>query len=194
MNGLEPGEDFLSARMPVDHRTRQPYGFLHGGASVALAETLGSVAAAMVIDSNKFYCVGLEINANHVRSARDGYVTGIAKPIHIGASTQVWDVKIYDEKEKLVCVSRITVAIFKIKLYQQQYIGSSAYVVFSIQTTVSCQLLGSAPAAFKTSLIEGRVLLINAGNWFFITHCIAVMSSSVCGTSACVSLMVISYQ
>ena len=110
----ELGEDFLSARMPVDHRTRQPYGLLHGGASVALAETLGSVAAAMVIDSNKFYCVGLEINANHVRSAREGYVTGIAKPIHMGASTHVWDIKIYDEREKLVCVSRITVAILKL--------------------------------------------------------------------------------
>jgi 1,4-dihydroxy-2-naphthoyl-CoA hydrolase len=110
----EVGTDFLSATMPVDNRTRQPYGLLHGGASVALAETLGSVAAAMVVDNNKFYCVGLEINANHVRSARDGYVTGIAKPIHIGASTHVWDVRIYDEKEKLVCVSRITVAILKL--------------------------------------------------------------------------------
>jgi 1,4-dihydroxy-2-naphthoyl-CoA hydrolase len=110
----EVGEDFLSARMPVDHRTRQPYGLLHGGASVALAETLGSVAAAMVIDSNKFYCVGLEINANHVRSAKEGYVTGITKPIHIGASTHVWDIKIYDDREKLVCVSRITVAILKL--------------------------------------------------------------------------------
>ncbi|HMC84421.1 MAG TPA: hotdog fold thioesterase, partial [Chitinophagaceae bacterium] len=97
----------------VDNRTKQPYGLLHGGASVALAETLGSVAAAMVIDNNKFYCVGLEINANHVRSARDGFVTGIAKPIHIGASTHVWDIKIYDDKQKLVCVSRITVAILK---------------------------------------------------------------------------------
>ena len=110
----EVGADFLSATMPVDNRTRQPYGLLHGGASVALAETLGSVAAAMVVDNNKFYCVGLEINANHVRSARDGFVTGIARPIHIGASTQVWDIKIYDDKEKLVCVSRITVAVLKL--------------------------------------------------------------------------------
>ncbi len=110
----ELGEDFISARMPVDHRTRQPYGLLHGGASVALAETLGSVGAAMVIDGSKYYCVGLEINANHVRSVRDSFVTGIAKPIHIGASTHVWDIRIYDEKEKLVCVSRITVAILKI--------------------------------------------------------------------------------
>lgn len=108
------GEDFLSARMPVDHRTRQPYGLLHGGASVALAETLGSVAAAMVVDHAKFYCVGLEINANHVRSAREGFVTGIAKPLHIGASTHVWEIKIYDERDKLVCVSRLTVAILKL--------------------------------------------------------------------------------
>jgi len=117
---VEAGEDFLSARMPVDKRTLQPYGLLHGGASVALAETLGSVAAAMVIDPKKFYCVGLEINANHVRSARDGYVTGVAKPIHIGGTTHVWDIKIYDEREKLVCVSRITVAILK-----QNYVSSS---------------------------------------------------------------------
>ena len=116
----ELGEDFIAARMPVDHRTRQPYGLLHGGASVALAETLGSVAAAMVVDNNKFYCVGLEINANHVRSAKEGFVTGIAKPIHIGASTHVWDIKIYDEREKLVCVSRLTVAILKLN-----YVSSS---------------------------------------------------------------------
>jgi 1,4-dihydroxy-2-naphthoyl-CoA hydrolase len=109
----ELGDDYLKARMPVDNRTRQPYGLLHGGASVTLAETIGSVAAAMVADNSKFYCVGLEINANHVRSAREGFVTGIAKPIHIGGTTQVWDIKIYDEKEKLVCVSRLTVAILK---------------------------------------------------------------------------------
>ena len=110
----ELGEDFLSARMPVDNRTRQPYGLLHGGASVALAETLGSVAAAMVVDDTKFYCVGLDINANHIRSTREGFVTGIAKPLHIGASTHVWEIKIYDEREKLICVSRLTVAILKL--------------------------------------------------------------------------------
>lgn len=108
------GEDFISARMPVDHRTRQPYGLLHGGASVALAETLGSVAAAMVVDDERFYCVGLDINANHVRSAREGFVTGTARPLHIGASTHVWEIKIYDDREKLVCVSRLTVAILKL--------------------------------------------------------------------------------
>ena len=107
----ELGDNFLKARMPVDHRTRQPYGLLHGGASCALAETIGSVASAMVVDHAKFFCVGLEINANHIRSAREGFVTGIAYPLHIGASTHVWDIKIYDEKEKLVCVSRLTVAV-----------------------------------------------------------------------------------
>lgn len=107
----EVGTDFLKATMPVDHRTNQPYGLLHGGASCVLAETLGSVASAMVVDHSKFYCVGLEINANHIRSAREGVVTGIAKPLHIGASTHVWDIKIYDHREKLVCVSRLTVAV-----------------------------------------------------------------------------------
>jgi 1,4-dihydroxy-2-naphthoyl-CoA hydrolase len=109
----EVGDDYIKARMPVDHRTQQPYGLLHGGASLALAETLGSVAAAMVVDHSLYYCVGLEINANHVRSAKSGYVTGITSPIHIGRTTQVWDIKIYDEREKLVCISRITVAVLK---------------------------------------------------------------------------------
>lgn len=108
---LELGNDFLKARMPVDNRTRQPYGLLHGGASCVLAETIGSVASAMVVDHTKFACVGLEINANHVRSARDGFVTGIATPLHLGANTHVWDIKIVDEREKLICVSRLTVAI-----------------------------------------------------------------------------------
>lgn len=109
----EVGPDFLKATMPVDHRTQQPYGLLHGGASCVLAETLGSVASALVIDPEKFICVGLEINANHVRSARSGVVTGTCTPIHIGASTHVWDIKIHDEREKLICVSRLTVAILK---------------------------------------------------------------------------------
>jgi 1,4-dihydroxy-2-naphthoyl-CoA hydrolase len=109
------GDDFLKAKMPVDHRTKQPYGLLHGGASCALAETIGSVSSAMVIDHSKFYCVGIEINANHIRSAREGFVMGVAKPLHLGATTHVWDIKIYDEKEKLVCVSRLTVAILQRK-------------------------------------------------------------------------------
>jgi 1,4-dihydroxy-2-naphthoyl-CoA hydrolase len=109
----EVGPNYLKATMPVDHRTKQPYGLLHGGASCVLAETLGSVASALVVDQEKFICVGLEINANHVRSAREGLVTGICTPIHIGASTHVWDIKIYDEREKLICVSRLTVAVLK---------------------------------------------------------------------------------
>ncbi len=107
----ELGEDFLKATMPVDHRTKQPYGLLHGGASCVLAESIGSLASAMVVDHSRYYCVGLEINANHIRSARDGFVTGIARPLHIGSSTHVWDIKIYDGNEKLVCVSRLTVAV-----------------------------------------------------------------------------------
>jgi 1,4-dihydroxy-2-naphthoyl-CoA hydrolase len=110
---LEVGENFLKATMPVDSRTRQPYGLLHGGASVALAETIGSVGAAMVVDINEYICVGLDINANHLRSAKSGLVTGIATPIHIGGSTQVWEIKIYDDREKLVCISRLTVAVLK---------------------------------------------------------------------------------
>ena len=107
----EVGEDSIKAKMPVDKRTNQPYGLLHGGASCVLAETLGSVASAMVIDHSKFYCVGIEINANHVRGVKTGYVTGVVLPLHLGNATHVWDIKIYDEREKLVCVSRLTVAI-----------------------------------------------------------------------------------
>ena len=105
------GEDVLKMRMPVNEKTKQPYGLLHGGASCVLAETLGSVASALVIDLEKYYCVGLEINANHIRGARDGWVTGICMPLHLGKTTHVWDIKIYDEKEKMICVSRLTVAI-----------------------------------------------------------------------------------
>lgn len=109
----ELGADYIKARMPVDARTRQPYGLLHGGASCVLAETLGSVASAMVIDPERFICVGLEINANHVRGVREGLVTGITRPLHLGGSTHVWDIKIHDERDKLVCISRLTVAILK---------------------------------------------------------------------------------
>jgi len=108
---IEVGQNFIKAKMPVDHRTNQPYGLLHGGASCVLAETLGSVASAMVIDHSKFYCVGIEINANHVRGVKAGRVIGVVLPLHLGNATHVWDIKIYDEKEKLVCVSRLTVAI-----------------------------------------------------------------------------------
>jgi 1,4-dihydroxy-2-naphthoyl-CoA hydrolase len=109
----EIGDDFIRGTMPVDHRTQQPYGLLHGGASVALAETLGSLGAALTVDPEKFICVGLEINANHVRSTRKGLVTGTASPIHRGATTQVWDIRIHDEHDRLVCVSRLTVAVLK---------------------------------------------------------------------------------
>ncbi len=110
----ELGPDYIKASMPVDYRTKQPYGLLHGGASVALAETLGSVGAALSVDARKFIAVGMEINANHIRSAREGRVTGITRPIHRGASTQVWEIRIEDELGKLVCISRLTVAIRKI--------------------------------------------------------------------------------
>ncbi len=111
----EIGPDYLKATMPVDHRTKQPYGLLHGGASLVLAETLGSFGAAMVIDLNEFICVGQEINANHLRSVRSGFVTGISRPIHIGSTSQVWDIKIYDDQERIICISRITVAVMKKK-------------------------------------------------------------------------------
>lgn len=107
----EVGENYLRAKMPVDHRTRQPMGLLHGGASVALAETLGSVGAYCCIDRTKQYCVGLEINANHLKGVKEGYVYGKAVPIHIGKSTQVWSIEIRDAAERLVCVSRITMAV-----------------------------------------------------------------------------------
>jgi 1,4-dihydroxy-2-naphthoyl-CoA hydrolase len=107
----EVGPDYLRGTMPVDHRTNQPYGLLHGGASCVLAETLGSVGSAYVVDHSKFYCVGLEINANHVRGVKSGMVTGTARPLHLGASTHVWEIKIEDERGKLVCVSRLTVMI-----------------------------------------------------------------------------------
>jgi 1,4-dihydroxy-2-naphthoyl-CoA hydrolase len=109
----EIGADFVRGTMPVDARTIQPYGLLHGGASVALAETLGSMGAAMCIDAADYQCVGQEINANHVRAARSGVVTGTARPIHIGGRTHVWGIDIVNDANKLVCVSRITMAIIK---------------------------------------------------------------------------------
>ena len=113
MEWVALGDDYIKMRMPVDERTRQPYGILHGGASCALAETVGSIASHLVIDTDKFICVGLDINANHVRSARQGFVTATCTPLHIGSSTHVWDIKIHDENEKLICISRLTVAILK---------------------------------------------------------------------------------
>jgi len=113
---VEIGNDFLKAKMPVDHRTIQPYGLLHGGASCVLAETIGSVASHLVIDPSEFYCVGIEINANHIRSAKEGFVYGTCSPLHIGSSTHVWDIRITNEEGKLICISRITVAIMKKKV------------------------------------------------------------------------------
>lgn len=107
------GPDYLSGSMPVDERTRQPYGLLHGGASVALAETLGSMGCYLTLDPATHYNVGLEINANHVRSVREGIVTGTARPIHKGRTTHIWEIRIVDEGDKLVCISRLTLAILE---------------------------------------------------------------------------------
>ncbi len=103
--------DSLSATMPVDERTRQPFGILHGGASVVLAESLGSIASNLVIGRGDYVGVGLEVNANHIRPVKDGYVTGVCKPIHLGGKTHVWEIRIYDKRGKLNCISRLTVAI-----------------------------------------------------------------------------------
>jgi len=111
MEFTEIGPDYLRMIMPVNDLTRQPYGLLHGGASAALAETVGSVGSSLIIDPTKQICVGLDINANHVKGVKDGYVHAIARPLHIGSTTHVWDIRICDEHNKLVCISRLTVAI-----------------------------------------------------------------------------------
>lgn len=110
----EIGEDYLRGTMPVDQRTQQPYGRLHGGASCVLAEELGSCAAALCVDPNEVFVVGLEINANHIRAATSGTVTGTARPLHIGRATQVWEIRIEDEQQRLVCISRLTMAVVKL--------------------------------------------------------------------------------
>jgi len=110
---LEVGADFFRARMPVDDRTVQPARLLHGGASVVLAETLGSLCANLVVDPEKKVCVGLEINANHVRAVRSGWVIGTARPLHLGGSTQLWEIRIEDEQGRLVCISRLTMAVLE---------------------------------------------------------------------------------
>lgn len=107
------GDDYLEAEMPVTSKTKQPMGLLHGGANVALAETLGSVAGNLVLDDENHIIVGLEINANHIRAVKEGKVKGIAKPIHLGRKTQVWEIKIHDEAGKLSCISRITLAVLE---------------------------------------------------------------------------------
>lgn len=112
---VDCGDDWVRARMPVDHRTHQPFGRLHGGASVALAETIGSMAGAMVVDPDRFACVGLEINANHVRPVREGWVYATARPEATGRTTHVWSIRIEDENGKLVCISRLTLAVIPIE-------------------------------------------------------------------------------
>ena len=112
----ELGEDYVEAKMPVDNRTRQPLGLLHGGAHVMLAESLGSMAANLCLDITKEYALGLDINSNHIKSVRDGFVIGVAKPIHIGGKTQIWEIKIYDEKENLLNISRLTMMVLSYKV------------------------------------------------------------------------------
>lgn len=112
---IEAGDDWLRGTMPVDARTKQPYGLLHGGASVALAETLGSMAGGLCVDSATEAVVGLEINANHLRAVREGTVTGTARALHVGRSTHVWEIRIENEAGKPVCISRITLAVVAAK-------------------------------------------------------------------------------
>lgn len=108
---VEIGKGKVVATMPVNERTKQPFGYLHGGASVALAETVASVGAAAIIDQEREICFGLEINANHIRSKRDGVVTAFADAVHVGKSTHVWEIKIKDEEDRLICTSRCTMAV-----------------------------------------------------------------------------------
>lgn len=115
MEWVEIGEDYLKMSMPVNEKTRQPYGIIHGGASCALAETVGSVASALVIDRDKYFCVGMEINANHLKSVSEGTVTATARPLHLGRSSHVWDIRLHNEQDKLYCVSRLTVAILEVR-------------------------------------------------------------------------------
>ncbi len=109
------GQEKVVATMPVDERTRQPFGLLHGGASVALAETVASIGAYECLDKETEICVGLEINANHIRAKQDGIVTATATPVHKGKTTMIWEINITDEEEKLICISRCTMAVLKKK-------------------------------------------------------------------------------
>ena len=113
---IEIGDDFMIARMPVDRRTIQPIGIMHGGASAALAETVGSIAANYCVDLKTHYCVGLDINTSHIRMVRNGYVTGVARPIHLGRSTHVWEVRSYNDEGKLVSQSRLTLSVLERKV------------------------------------------------------------------------------
>ena len=118
---MEVGKDFVSGRMPVDERTTQPYGLLHGGASVAFAESLGSLAGSFHVDWKKEAVVGIEINANHLKSIRSGWVYGKATPVRIGKRFQVWDINITNEDKEAVCVSRLTLAVVKSKNYTNSF-------------------------------------------------------------------------
>ncbi|HAD03989.1 MAG: esterase [Desulfuromonadales bacterium GWD2_61_12] len=120
------GDDYLEARMPVDARTHQPAGILHGGASAALAETVGSFAANLVLPGRDRYAVGLEINANHLRGIAGGWVIAVARPLHLGKTTQVWDIQIRDEDERLICVSRLTLAVLEKKAGRGEVLGTIA--------------------------------------------------------------------
>ena len=111
MRVTDIGDDYIRGTMPVDARTKQPFGLLHGGASVAMAESLGSLAGNLCLDAEREMAVGLDINANHVRAVTEGTVTGTARPLHVGRSTQVWEIRIEDEHGRLVCISRLTVAV-----------------------------------------------------------------------------------
>ncbi|MDR3476527.1 MAG: hotdog fold thioesterase [Gammaproteobacteria bacterium] len=110
---MEIGADFLVARMPVNQKTRQPVGIMHGGASCVLAETVGSTAANCAVDAKQFYCVGLDINTNHIRSIREGYVIATAKPYHLGRTTQVWGIEIVNEQKQMISINRLTMAVLK---------------------------------------------------------------------------------
>ena len=107
----EINEDYITAKMPVDQRTFQPFGLLHGGASMALAETLGSIASHLITDPDRSVCVGMEINGNHIRPVSSGWVTGVVKPVHIGKKSHIWEIRINNPDNKLVCISRLTMAV-----------------------------------------------------------------------------------
>lgn len=111
MIGIDGGA--LVGKMPVDHRTKQPFGLLHGGASLALAETVGSMAGMLCLDMATHYCVGIELNGNHLRSASSGWVTARAKPLQLGSAIQVWDIPISDDEQNLICATRLTLAVRK---------------------------------------------------------------------------------
>lgn len=114
---IEVGDSFLKARMPVLPRIKQPFGLMHGGASCVLAETVGSIAGHFCLDINRFYCVGIEINTSHIRAVKEGWVVATAKPLHLGTTSQVWEIPIYNEEEKLISMNRLRLAVLELKSY-----------------------------------------------------------------------------